>query len=123
MIPANGSTITIAGNDDDMKFGIGHLDPRSLCQGTSVIRMETTEIEISVCPARTADAGYYDDLILINARFFNGPDEGIGHNAISTAGTPDMGQLVLPQKSIIYMHTRHVISPPSVLQESYRPTI
>ncbi len=88
-----------------------------------MIRMEATKIKISVCPARTADASYDDDLILINARFFNGPDEGIGHDTIPTTGTPDMRQLILPQKSIIYMHTCHVISPPSVLQESYQPTI
>ena len=61
-----------------------------------MVRVEAAKIQVPVGPAGTADSGDNDDLIRVNSRFVNGPDERIGHNSIATAATPNVWQFILP---------------------------
>jgi len=92
MIPPDGRSVAVAGEDYHGELGTGHLDACGDGKRPAVDGMHRVQIDVPGGPARTADAAHYHGVLAFEAEVEDGTEKRSRDDAHPAPRAPDVGQ-------------------------------
>ena len=111
VIATNCSAVTITGYDDNIKLRICQLNTSGKRNSTAMSCMESVKIHIAGSSGGAADTGNYNCFILVQTLLFNGLNNSLHNDTVTTAWTPEVWQAILTK--IFFKRSFHYALPPA----------
>src|SRR4029077_10682713 len=88
MVAADGETVAVAAEEEDVQVGPGQADATRERDGAAVNEVGAVAVDEIGKARRATDAGEGDDLFVLELAFLDHFVEGGEHGEIATPGTP-----------------------------------